>query len=245
MSLVEKLDMAIRAAHLTENDHEDQINIRKNGFDRWAHRILHELSYKTDGFVFDLQLPTGEGKGVTVDGFMEQEDRFVFVRSRCDEPYEVVFFNVDDSLAALYRYLCDQLPGTFAAPEKKEDPFLWEGQALCRFELGDMLRLLLGIAQGVAEGRFEGKRIDFLYLLYDPTELSMAEADHAEVCAIYEQLCEECNLLDMAALFALILTYLRDEMGVGSLSDEDITMAGYNFTFTLCNQEFYPLLLSM
>ena len=75
------------------------------------------------------------------------------------------------------------------------------------------------------------------------TELEFSPDTKGIVDSIYERTRYECNLVDFAALFRTILTFLKKGTYTETLSDTEIDKITYNFTFTLASQEFYPILL--
>ena len=117
------------------------------------------------------------------------------------------------------------------------------GEKLEHFDMKQMICHLLGIATGILKKEFEQKQIDFIYLLYDPTELELAADTKELVDSIYERTCYECNLVDFATLFHVILTFLKEERYGDVLSNEEMEKIIYSFTFTLASQEFYPMFL--
>ena len=116
-------------------------------------------------------------------------------------------------------------------------------EKLERFDLKQMICHLLGIATGILNGTLKRKQTDFIYLLYDPTELDIEPEAKAEIYTIYERTCYECNLIDFAELFRVILEFLIETKFESSMSQDELDDVILKFTFTLASQEFYPLLL--
>jgi hypothetical protein len=106
-----------------------------------------------------------------------------------------------------------------------------------------MICHLLGIATGILKGTLKIKQTDFIYLLYDPTELDIAPEAKEKIDEIYLRTCYECNLVDFAELFRVIIEFLAETELVGVLSSEDIYNIILKFTFTLASQDFYPILI--
>ena len=73
-----------------------------------------------------------------------------------------------------------------------------------------MICNLLGIATGILKGTLAKKQIDFIYLIYDPTELTLADGTKEAVDSIYERTCYECNLVDFATLLGVIRAFLME-----------------------------------
>ena len=106
-----------------------------------------------------------------------------------------------------------------------------------------MICHLLGIATGVLKGTLAHKQIDFIYLLYDPTELEIEDKAKAAIDSIHEKICYECNLVDFASLVRVIFEFLRENYYPTAITDEALESLLCRFTFTLASQEFYPLLI--
>jgi hypothetical protein len=121
--------------------------------------------------------------------------------------------------------------------------FYAEGEKLLYFDLKQMICHLLGIATGILKGTLKIKQTDFIYLLYDPTELDIAPEAKEKIDEIYLRTCYECNLVDFAELFRVIIEFLAETELVGVLSSEDIYNIILKFTFTLASQDFYPILI--
>ena len=119
-----------------------------------------------------------------------------------------------------------------------------DGEKLERFDMKQMICHLLGIATGMLKGTLARKRTDFIYLLYDPTNLDIDPDAKEEIDRIYERTCYECNLVDFAELYRVLLNFLIREKYAGAASDAEADDMVLNFTFTLATQEFYPILIS-
>ena len=118
-----------------------------------------------------------------------------------------------------------------------------DGEKLEHFDMKQMICHLLGIATGVLKGELKQKQIDFIYLLYDPTELNLDSNTKAEVDTIYERTCYECNLIDFATLLRVIFAFLKEDKYGEVITDENLDALICKFTFALASQDFYPVLL--
>jgi len=106
-----------------------------------------------------------------------------------------------------------------------------------------MICHLLGIATGIFKGELDKKQIDFIYLLYDPTELELASDSKEIIDTIYERTRYECTLVDFAALLRVIFAFLKNEKYGDVISDDEIDAIVCKFAFVLASHEFYPTLL--
>ena len=213
-------------------------------------RMIYMLSAHKEGFHYERKLPTTVGGKANLDGFYEDETRYIFVEAKCHEPYSKKTNAVSECYRELYEYLTSHTWGSINIEMKPSDrerymivDFFADGERLEHFDLKQMICHLLGIATGLLTGAVKQKQIDFIYLLYDPTELDI-EPDAKEVIdQIYERTCYECNLIDFAELFRAILAFLNETNFNGAMTSDELDRAVINFTFTLASQDFYPLLL--
>lgn len=213
-------------------------------------RMIYMLSAHKEGFHYERNLPTTVGGKANLDGFYEDETRYIFVEAKCHEPYSKKTNAVSECYRELYEYLNAHAWGSINIEMKPSDrerymnvDFFADGERLEHFDLKQMICHLLGIATGLLKGTVAQKQIDFIYLLYDPTELNI-EPDAKEIIdQIYERACYECNLIDFAELFRAILAFLNETNFNGAMTDDELDNAVLRFTFTLASQDFYPLLL--
>jgi hypothetical protein len=213
-------------------------------------RLIYNLSRETAGFAYEKKLPTTVGGNANLDGFYETDTRYVFVEAKCHEPYTAKRNTVSAQYADLYAYINEQMQGSIRIDMTPSTcgrylnaDYFADGEKLERFDMKQMICHLLGIATGVLKGTLEQKQTDFIYLLYDPTELDIEPVAKAQIDRIYERVCYECNLVDFAELFRVILGFLMERKYQGVLSDDDVEDLILKFTFILASQELYPLLL--
>ena len=214
-------------------------------------RMIYRLSSQKQGFHFEKKLPTTVGGTANLDGFYEDDDRYIFVEAKCHEPYTVKSISVSKCYEKLYRYINEQMLGSVHIDMQTSKcgrylnvEYFADGEKLERFDMKQMICHLLGIATGMLKGTLERKQTDFIYLLYDPTELDIAPDAKAVIDEIYERTCYECNLVDFAELYRVLLRFLIEEKYAGAASDADIDDMVLKFTFALASQEFYPILIS-
>jgi hypothetical protein len=213
-------------------------------------RLIYNLSHKKEGFRFEKKLPTTVGGTANLDGFFEDENRYIFVEAKCHEPYTAKKSAVSKSYAALYDYINTHMSGAVQIDAKEskcgrylDANYFAEGEKLLHFDMKQMICHLLGIATGVLKGTLAHKQIDFIYLLYDPTELEIEDKAKAAIDSIHEKICYECNLVDFSSLLRVIFEFLRENYYSNAITDEALESLLCRFTFTLASQEFYPLLI--
>lgn len=178
-------------------------------------RMIFSLMKDVDGFLFEKQLPTTVGGTANLDGFIEKDDKYIFVEAKCREPYGVKANVYDDKYEKLYSFIsisprtnvtCDieKIEGT-----KIKVTFKVNDKPIRNFDMKQMISHLLGVATAFLNGTFEIKDIEFIYLLFNPTVIEITdEKAKAKIHEIYKNTCEECNSTDFKALFEVILYYL-------------------------------------
>ena len=213
-------------------------------------RMIYNLSKENADFHYEMKLPTTVGGTANLDGFLEDEKHYIFVEAKCHEPYKAKKVTVSKRYNDLYRYINAQMVENIRiemTPSKcgrnLNVEYYAEGEMLERFDMKQMICHLLGIATGLLNGTLKKKQIDFIYLLYDPTELDITGEAKEEIDEIYYRTCYECNLVDFAELFRVILEYLKQTRFSNAVSDDEIDHIICKFTFTLASQEFYRMLI--
>ena len=215
-------------------------------------RLIYTLSRDKQDFHYEKKLPTTVGGKANLDGFYDGGDHYVFVEAKCHEPYTAKNTSVSKSYKPLYEYINECMNGnlridmaTSKCGKYLDVEYFANDEKLERFDIKQMICHLLGIATGMLNGTLDRKQTNFIYLLYDPTELNIDDLKAKEtIDKIYERTCYECNLIEFSDLFRVILEFLRKEKFENALSDEDIDSIIYQFTFTLASQDFYPILIS-
>ena len=213
-------------------------------------RLIYKLSCHKKGFHYEKKLSTTIGGTANLDGYFEDDSRYIFAEAKCHEPYSTKTNSVSKVYEKLYNFINDQMIGNVEIkmhPSKcgryMDVAYFADGEKLEHFDLKQMICHLLGIATGVLNGELKQKQIDFIYLLYDPTELELNLNTKEAIDAIYERTCYECNLIDFATLLRVILTFLKEEKYGDVISEECIDRIICKFTFALTSQEFYPIIL--
>ena len=213
-------------------------------------RMIYNLSKEKEGFHFEKKLPTKVGGTANLDGFYEDDNRYVFVEAKCHEPYTAKNVAVSKAYEKLYNYINEQMLGNLHIDMQTSKcgrylnvEYFADGEKLERFDMKQMICHLLGIATGMLKGTLKRKQTDFIYLLYDPTELDVEPEAKAAIDKIYERTCKECNLIDFSELYRVLLEFLRNEKYTDTASDENIDAIALKFTFTLASQDFYKILI--
>lgn len=209
-------------------------------------RMIYNLSNKKEGLHFEKKLPTTVGGTANLDGFYEDDNHYTFVEAKCHEPYTAKNVTVSKVYGKLYEYINRHMLGnvninmeTSKCGRYLNVEYFADGEKLERFDMKQMICHLLGIATGMLKGTLKRKQTDFIYLLYDPTELDIDPDAKKVIDEIYERTCYECNLVDFAELYRVILNFLRIEKYTDAVSDDEVEEMILKFTFALVSQEFY------
>lgn len=213
-------------------------------------RMIYNLSKEKEGFHFEKKLHTTIGGTANLDGFYDDGYRYIFVEAKCHEIYSKKSNVVSKSYQKLYEfintYMADSIQIQMSDAKKDgymDVTYFVEGEELLHFDFKQMICHLLGIATGILKGTLKRKQIDFIYLLFDPTELDISKETKEVINEIYERTRYECNLVDFATLFRVILLFLMEEKYGYIINDDELDMMTYEFSFILASQEFYPLLM--
>ena len=214
-------------------------------------RMIYRLSREKAGFVFEKKLPTTVGGISHLDGFCDEPGRYLCVEAKCHEFYQKAKTSVSKSYEALYRYISEATYGMITvetAPSRcgryLEARYFAEGEELLYFDVKQLISHYLGIATAVLTGKMTAKQVDFVYLVYDPTDLLLSPSVREAVDEAYARLSYECNLVDHASLFGAILSYLKEHHYPDTaVSDYELELFLYAFTFSLVTHELYPVLL--
>lgn len=202
-------------------------------------RMIYNLMKDVDGFLFEKKLHTTVGGIANLDGFMEADSKCVFVEAKCREPYTTKNCIYERKYEDLYKAIsssekthivCD----IKALDNNKMEVAFMSGQTKIRcFDIKQMISHLLGVATAFLKGDFDTKKIDFIYLLFNPTLIEIGEGKE-KILETYNQTCAECNSIDFNALFAFIVEYLQTTKKIGTTKDASKIINA--FSFRLCDQ---------
>lgn len=202
-------------------------------------RMIYNLMKDVDGFLFEKKLPTTVGGTANLDGFIETDEKRVFVEAKCREPYTKKDSVYERKYEDLYRKISasDKTSVTCKIEvideRKMEVKFISGETEIHSFDMKQMISHLLGVATAFLKGEFDIKKIDFIYLLFNPKLIEINEGKE-EILSIYEQSCNECNSVDFKALFDVIVDYLQTAKGLSK--DKNKAEIVNNFSFKLVNQ---------
>ena len=80
--------------------------------------------------------------------------------------------------------------------------------------------------------------IQFLYLLYNPTELDLPPDSREEILRIYQATCAAAESYDFKQIFGYVVDFLMQKKEY-AVTQENIAKLKNNFCFGLCDQNSY------
>lgn len=209
-------------------------------------RMAYKLSKDIPNFIFEKQLSTVIGGTANLDGYWEGNGQYIFVEAKCREPYSHKSpETIKQNYKPLYKYLQSKLPNMFTCamediPESRDMrvEFFCCGKPVPYFDMKQMLCHLLGVANRMLLNKDFDIPIQFLYLLYNPTELVLSEKTQQEILRIYHATCEAATAYDFKQIFVCVVDFLMEEKDYATTEVEAEKLKN-NFSFALCDQHDY------
>lgn len=204
-------------------------------------RMIFKLMKDVTGFELEKKLATAIGGTANLDGYFENAEKRVFVEAKCREPYGSKSGSVSKKYFDLYRFLSDSTANNFSCTfngsgDKTVVRVSAGDTPLEHFDIKQMICHLLGIANDCLKKK-DGKKIEFIYLLYNPANLKFEDLScEKKIRAIYDLESKECDAVDFKGLFSDILVFLQKKDDT-----TDIQTIAQNFSFKRCDQDSMTL----
>ena len=209
-------------------------------------RMIYLLAREKEGFKFEKKLPTTTGGTANLDGYLNCNDKYVFVEAKCHEPYNhspsVVVGRKYEDLYVFLNERCKNINIEMSNANKKTDMktiFSYKGEQLSYFDIKQMISHLCGIATACIKGEYTNKPIEFLYLLYNPQSIT----DDKEIINVYNETCKQCKSIDFKELFSHIVDALMREYKLNCADIEGLQYSKDNFSFELCDQDEFDKII--
>ena len=224
-------------------------------------RMIYNLSKEIPNFRFEEQLSTTVGGIANMDGYREKDNTYIFVESKCREPYDhSVKQAIKRNYQDIYKYLREKMPRVFSCvmedipdadngkePQNKMNVvFFCQGRVVAYFDIKQMICHLLGVVTKFLDSENDLIQnlnvIQFLYLLYNPSKLEMEDSDKAEVMRVFEDTCWMANYYHFEKMFGHVVDYLvelRNKNNKPVPDDTSIKKLKTAFDFKLCDQFDY------
>lgn len=208
-------------------------------------RMIYKLSKDIPGFQFEKQLPTKVGGIANLDGYLERENDRIYIEAKCREPYSHAAIQIiKQNYKPLYAYLREKMPRIFSCvmedlADRREMRvvFFCKGKLVQYFDIKQMICHMLGVANDMLNHN-ANKPVLFLYLLFNPCNLALAEEYTEDILEIYRDTCWAANSYEFAEMYGHIVDYLAHEYKV-SLSKTQIDTIKKSFRFVLTDQTTY------
>lgn len=211
-------------------------------------RMIYLLSKDFDNFVFEKKLSTVVGGTSNMDGYYRDDDRTVYVEAKCREIYgHPVPEKISVKYIPVYTYLAKQMPSVFAFDANKHDErnqnvtFYSKGRKVTGFDVKQMICHLFAVAADQLQQKQPVCRIDFLYLIYDPSKLPLTLESKYEIMEIYRRAVADAENLEIEVMFGHIVEYLSSLEKFREKVKADKGIVKNSFRFHICNQSTYTL----
>lgn len=212
-------------------------------------RMIYMLSKDIPEFHFEEQLPTTVGGIANMDGYRAKDGNYVFVEAKCREPYgHSIMEAYKQKYKEIYSYLRDKMPRVFSCvmediPENKMNVvFFCHNRVVEGFDIKQMISHLLGVAtkflKQLNDGELDVKHIQFLYLLYNPTDLQIAEPNQTKIMHTYIDTCRCAVHYHFEEMFGHVVDFLAPTL-CPTASSEQLQAIKSSFHFELCDQSNY------
>lgn len=203
-------------------------------------RMIFNLSKDVKDFCFEYKLPTTVGGIAHLDGYLKSGSTAIYVEAKCREPYSKNSYIIERKYEHLYSYLNAHVAG-FAckidnvSTSKMQVKFFANKKEIVQFDLKQMICHLLAIAtKNLTSSAIEQTK--FIYLLFNPKFVELAQNFAAHIVSIYEKEVDECKNIPFKNIYKSILTYLSEYKKLGKVTKKFISDLTNNFSFTLRDQ---------
>ena len=215
-------------------------------------QMIYKLSKHIRSFIFEKQLTTTVGGKANLDGYLESLQVRTYIEAKCREPYgHKAGQAIKRNYRKVYEHLQMKMPGIFdctmedipEVPDAKRPrnemmvTFSCRGKEVAAFDIKQMICHLLGVATDRL-AHPDKKRVQFLYLLYNPTELQLEDGVREEILGIYNETCQTAIAYDFKVMFGYVVDYLVTIKNFAATLEE-IQHIKDSFEFALCDQNDY------
>ncbi len=140
-------------------------------------RLIYELSNEVEGFSFEKKLPTRVGGSANLDGYLKNENTYIYVEAKRREIYGGS--HKGEGISVVYKPVYDKIREKCRCFSYKSEAGKKKGYLRITFNIGDddavqyfdlkqLICHFLGIANDIIEKSLTDIKVKFLYLIYDP-----------------------------------------------------------------------------
>ena len=206
-------------------------------------RFIYELSKDISGFKFEEKLDTKVGGVANLDGFIKNEDEYIYIEAKRREIYGASHANEKIKVVYedVYKKIRDAVKDFNFEMSGEEDD---EGYKKCTFTIKDEVKYFdlkqlichfLGITYDIAKHNIKNAKVKFIYLIYNPNEVEK-EIDEKYKGRIEGRYKEVTEFIDgkkeiINCIFNAVLGY--------QIQTHYLPKTGIEFEFVLADQNDY------
>ena len=205
-------------------------------------RFMISIGQSINGFEYEKQLQTGlGGYPANLDGYLKE--KCIYVEAKCHEFYNYSRPSVREGHKKLFDGIKPLLNGKLNYIIQNEKLYLsWNDKDTGHFDLKQMLCHLSGIANAVLNDEVV-KKVNFIYLIYSPSEVLLNFVENESYKQIIKELYEEeetfIQTIDFKSIYGAILNYFNKER----YSDKEISEMLSSFNFIFCTQDNFKTIV--
>lgn len=207
-------------------------------------RFIYELSKDISGFKFEEKLDTKVGGVANLDGFIKNEDEYIYIEAKRREIYgashvnekiKVVYEDVYKKIQDAVKDFKFEMSGEEDDEGYKKCTFIIEDEVVKYFDLKQLICHFLGITYDIAKHNIKNAKVKFIYLIYNPNEVKK-EIDEKYKDRIETRYKEVTEFIDgkkeiINCIFNAVLEY--------QIQTHKLPETGIEFEFVLANQNDY------
>lgn len=218
-------------------------------------RMIYCLSKDMPGFVFEKQMPTYVGHDANLDGYLLSDNTAIFVEAKCREIYSShANLDINEVYKNVYNYIHEKNPKFGFDEEKSKEQncfkctFHYDDKVIKHFDIKQLICHFLGITAALIDNKdnkIASNTIKFIYLIFNPnynTDFSHDAIKKYEK-KLKDQYNESIKEIDkfgnMKWLFNSIMEFQVNENKKLKLTNENLKLPNYSFSFELMDQEKY------
>ncbi len=218
-------------------------------------RMIYCLSKDMPGFVFEKQMPTYVGHDANLDGYLLSDNTAIFVEAKCREIYSShANLDINEVYKNVYNYIQEKNPKFGFDEEKCKEQncfkctFHYDDKVIKHFDIKQLICHFLGITAALIDNKdskIASNTIKFIYLIFNPnynTDFSHDAIKKYEK-KLKDQYNESIKEIDkfgnMKWLFNSIMEFQVNENKKLKLTNENLKLPNYSFSFELMDQEKY------
>lgn len=206
-------------------------------------RMIYQLSKDIPGFVFEAKRPTVVGGIANLDGYLSNDSKTCYVEAKLREPYShSAIQKIKVNYQPVYIWLRERMNGYFncvmehCSEREMNVVFSCRNNVFAEFDIKQMICHLLGIAAYHLRQEQIPESIRFLYLLYNPSKLSIEEHSAAQIMRIHQNTVQAAEGYHFERMFGHIIDFLIETHDFPADHAPALKKA---FSFRLCDQDTY------